>query len=96
MRFCHHNSVVFDEERTNYNGYQLKHVNLGYRKLGYYLCHGDELTIENLKLATYPQAKQNCTKLLTPRICTDSKLSGFLLELIASKELQCPGNDSTY
>ena len=96
MRFCIFNSIEFDEERTNYFGYEFQRAKdyyLSYHMLGYYFCDGDDLTIENLKLATYQQAKQNCSKLLTPRFCSNKVLSNLLTELIARKEFENPGID---
>ena len=86
MRFCIFNSIEFDEKRTNYFGYEFQRAKdyySSYHMLGYYFCDGDDLTIENLKLGTYQQAKQNCSKLLTPRFCRDDKVSDLLAELMS-------------
>ena len=96
MRFCHLNSIDFDEQRTNHNAYKFHKTRgyyLSYHELGYYLCDGDDLTINSLKLGTYEHAKQICSKILTPRFCLNHKVSDLLAELIASKELKKTGID---
>ena len=56
---------------------------------GYYFCEEDEISLENLKLASYKDAYNNC-KIKTPRICGNKTLVDKLEMIISQAELDKP------
>ena len=86
IRYCTTNSLHFHTNRTNYLDYKFK---MAVNDTGYYFCEDDNITLENLKMGSYHNAKKHC-QIKTPSICLNQTLQELLSYIFTEAEREKP------
>ena len=76
-------------EESNVHLYQLND-----NRTGFFFCVEDAITDQTMKLGTYAQARNNCTKILTTQVCEDPIITDRLHNW-AMERINTTGRDST-